>query len=136
MGREVRGETAELGGEAAHVIRRLTILLRHPGHDHARAPELGQSLGDGRHVVAQSLDALMGGDGAQPRRVQKPGERRRRDLGQSGELDGPVAGRRHRLEGPGQVLGHQSAHGVELERDLVMSHPRTIGHPTDVASAP
>ena len=56
--------------------------------------------------------------------------------GRPGELDGPVAGRGHRLERPGQVVGHQSADGVELERDLVMSHPRTIGHPTDVASAP
>ena len=62
--------------------------------------------------------------------VEQPGERRPAPVsGSPGELDRPIAGRGDGLEGPGQVLGHESADGVELERDLVVSHPRTIGHP-------
>ena len=47
---------------------------------------------------------------------------------QPGDLDGSIPGVRDSLERPAQVLRGVEAHGVQLEGDLVGSHPRTIGH--------
>ena len=49
-------------------------------------------------------------------------------LGQAGQLDGPIAGRRDGAQRPRQIVRREAAERVELERDLVVSHPGTIGH--------
>ena len=56
-----RGESAELGRKAAHVVGGAAVLLRHPGHDHPRTPDRCEPVGHGVEVVAQQLDALMCG---------------------------------------------------------------------------
>ena len=48
-------------------------------------------------------------------------------LGQAGELDGAISGRRDGTQRPREVLGREVTERVQLERDLVMSHPGTIG---------
>ena len=68
------------------------------------------------------LDAFVRGDDAQPGLVEQPRQLARRDVGQSRELDRPVAGGRDGAQRAGQVRRGQAADGVELERDLIVSH--------------
>ena len=64
-----------------------------------------------RSAAASSSRELAGGGLRQPR-----------------ELDRPVAGRGDRAQRSRQVDRRELANGVELERDLVGSHPVTISH--------
>jgi hypothetical protein len=48
---------------------------------------------------------------------------------EAGELHRVVPGRRDRPERAGQIGRGQAADRVELERDLVGSHPATVRHP-------
>ncbi len=132
--RERIGVRPELGREAAHVVGGAAVLLGHPGHDHPRTADRFESIGDGGDVVAQSLDALVRGNGIQSRLIQQPGQLARRRVGQSRQLDGPITRRRNGLEGSGEVIRGKLADRVELKRDLVVSHDDTIGHRTVVAS--
>jgi predicted dehydrogenase len=132
--RECRGESAELRRESAHVVNGAAVLLRHPGNDHSRATDVVQPIGHRGNVVTQALDALMGGHGSKARLLQQPSQLARRCVGESRQLDGPIAGSRNSLEGSGKVVRGKVADGVELEGDLVVSHGATIGHRTVVAS--
>ena len=54
----------------------------------------------------------------------------RGSLGKARQLDGAISGRRDGAQRPRQVLRREETERVELERDLVMSHPGTIGSST------
>ena len=132
--RERAGETAELGGKAAHVIGGAAVLFGHPGHDHQRTPDRREPVGHGVEVVPQELDALVRGHDPKAGVRQQPRQLIRRCVGQSRNLHRLVAGGSDRAQGSGQVIGGKTADGVELERDLIVSHDATIGHRTGVAS--
>ena len=72
----------------------------------------------------------MCGNGRQLRLAEQPGELAGRQVRQARELDRPIAGRGDSSERSRQVVRSEPANGVELERDLVVLHPLTIGHRT------
>ena len=128
------GERPELGGEAAHVVGGATVLLGHPGHDHPRTADFRQPVGHAGEIVAQALNTLVCGHDLKSRLVQQACQLARRGLGQPRQLHCRVSGCGDRAKGSGQVVRGKPANGVQLERDLVVSHRATIGHPTVVAS--
>ena len=65
--------------------------------------------------------------GCRPVVVEHPPQLGRGDLRKARELDSAIPGRRDGAQGPRQVIGRQATERVELERDLVVSHPGTIG---------
>ena len=66
---------------------------------------------------------------AQPGLGQQAGELAWFDVGQARELDRVVAGRGDGTQGPREVEGREPADGVQLERDLVVTHGLTVRHP-------
>jgi hypothetical protein len=59
--------------------------------------------------------------------LEKARKLARRGVWETGKLDRLVAGLGDGSKGAGEVFGGEAPNGVELERDLVCTHPVTIG---------
>ena len=128
---ESRGEAVEFRGESTDVVGRHPVRIGHPRNDDARGTDRRHPVDRRIRVRAKAIDALVGRDDGQPRRVKQPGEDGRGEFGQSGDLDGAIAGLGHGAQCGGKVVGGPVADRVQLEGDLVGMHPRTIGHRVD-----
>jgi len=120
-------DVTELVGKGANVRAGRPVRLGHPRHDHPGAVELDQAAGHRSRVGAQAPDAFVRGDRLEVVVVEHPLQLGRGGLGKARELDGAISSRGDGMQCPRQILGRETAERVKLERDLVRSHPGTIG---------
>ena len=97
--REERGERAQLGGEPADVGDGLAVGGRHPRDDDPRTADGSESIGDGGRVRAQPSMPSCDATGRSPASASCDARLGHAPVGDRGELDRAVAGRRRRRAG-------------------------------------
>jgi predicted dehydrogenase len=127
-GREPVLVLSQLEGEAADVGGSPPVGLGDPRHDQPPATYRHQPIGHVVRVFAECFDPHVRGDRPQPVLAEQPSQLIGVDIWQPGDLDCPVAGRGDGAQCSRQVDCREPPNGVELERDLVVSHGATIGH--------